>query len=219
MISRSVIREYPALAWLKYIVTQLLVYLVYLFFLYKGLSRTLELLETMGPSSPSMPKPIAILHHGPPSSPLAHKRRRLASGEAQFIPFTPPGSPLPRTPFCFAPSSGEAINDEADVMLSPLTLADREQYSKRMLHMESHKKRQEYVAQEQNDKGTKDSYARHIAAYQLWWDHTYQPPLLHSDTSRERLPAFPITAGKAMMFLDYESTRPKVNHSILFLFC
>jgi hypothetical protein len=159
--------------------------------------------------SPCTPKPIPS--RGPPSSPLIHKRRRLPGGNVQFILFTPPVPSLPPTPFCFAPDSDGVIDNEPAAMPPPMTLLEQEEYSKRMLHADSHKKRQEYVAREQNDKGTKDSYSRHIQAYQLWWDHIYQPSLLLSDPSRRRLPAFPITAAKAMMFLDYESARPKVQ--------
>jgi hypothetical protein len=79
-----------------------------------------------------------------------------------------------------------------------------------MLHAESHKKRQEFVAWEQSDKQMKDSYGRHITAYQLWWDHIYQPQQLQKDPELQHLPAFPIRAAKATMFLAYESTQPKV---------
>jgi hypothetical protein len=168
-------------------------------------------------TSPCTPKPIP-LPHGTPSSPLAHKRRRLPNGEPQFVFVTPSVPPLPSTPFRFAPGSGEVVGDEPAVQHLLSTVVDREQYSKRMLHVESHKKRQEFVAREQSDKQTKDSYGRHIIAYQLWWDHTYQPSLLQQDPGLQRLPAFPITAAKATMFLAYESTRAKVFHpSLLFL--
>jgi hypothetical protein len=127
-------------------------------------------------TSPCTRKPIP-LPCGTPSSPLAHTWRCLPNGE-QFIVFTPPVPPLPLTPFRFAPGSGEVVGDEPAVLPLPSMVVDREQYSMRMLHAKSHKKWQEFVAREQNDKQTKDSYGRHIMAYQLWWDHVYQPQQL-----------------------------------------
>jgi hypothetical protein len=135
----------------------------------------------------------------------------LPNGKPQFIVFIPPVPPLPLAPFCFAPGSGEVVGDEPAVLLLLSMVVDQEQYSMQMLHAESHKKWQEFVAREQNNKQMKDSYGRHIMAYQLWWDHIYQLQQLQKDPELQCLPAFPITAAKAIMFLAYESTWPKVR--------
>jgi hypothetical protein len=67
--------------------------------------------------------------------------------------------------------------------------------------------------QEQSDKLTTASYERHINSYAMWWD-TYQASVVNVDLTQVRIPAFPVTAAKATMFLEYTSTCPKV-----FWFC
>ncbi|KAN0134511.1 hypothetical protein V8E53_007657 [Lactarius tabidus] len=64
---------------------------------------------------------------------------------------------------------------------------------------------------EQSDKSTATSYARHVDAYATWWE-TYQAGVLDKDPGQIAIPAFPITATKATMFLEYTSTRPKRRH-------
>ena len=63
---------------------------------------------------------------------------------------------------------------------------------------------------EQSDKSTSTSYARHIKAYVAWWD-AYQASVVAEDPDKVAIPAFPITAAKATMFMEYTSTRPKVS--------
>lgn len=157
------------------------------------------------PSTPKAPR----LNPGLPLSPLGNKRLRLASGEAQFVHFTPPPLlPLPTTPFRFSSDNSNTVVENETQPTPPM---DRTEHSNALLHAEAHGKRKAWAAKEQEDKGTKTSYERHFTAYQLWWSTVYQPMVVATDPTREHLPALPITAAKVTMFLDYESTRPKVR--------
>jgi hypothetical protein len=69
--------------------------------------------------------------------------------------------------------------------------------------------RHRITAKEQSDKSTTASYERHINNYVAWWA-VYQSSLVNADPSQIPIPAFPVTAAKATMFLEYTSTRPKV---------
>lgn len=66
------------------------------------------------------------------------------------------------------------------------------------------------AAKEQSDKSTPETYERHVKRYATWWD-TYQTQVVQSDATMTAIPALPITAAKVTMFLEYESTRPKVS--------
>ena len=65
------------------------------------------------------------------------------------------------------------------------------------------------AAAERDDKGTSVAYARHVQNYSRWWDG-YQASRLEADPSWSQIPAFPITAAKAALFLDHEVSRMKV---------
>jgi len=67
---------------------------------------------------------------------------------------------------------------------------------------------QDVAAKEQSDKATRVAYQRHINAYGEWWEN-YQARAMAADPSRCYIPAFPITCPKVVMFLQYESSRPK----------
>jgi hypothetical protein len=67
------------------------------------------------------------------------------------------------------------------------------------------------AGQEQSDKSTTGSYERHINSYVTWWD-TYQARVVNANPTQVAIPAFPVTAAKATMFLEYTRTRPKVPH-------
>lgn len=92
----------------------------------------------------------------------------------------------------------------------PEALVDPLQRSLAALDAESQTIRQALVAKEQNDKQTKTTYARHVASYEAWWDQS-QHKKLAEDPFWTAIPAFPITVAKAVVFLDYETTRPQVS--------
>lgn len=172
-------------------------------------------------ATPSTPKPVRFMNSHP-SSPLARKRLHLDE-DARFLhfmptlssPFSQPLPALPLTPYRFTPQSDINTVIETDIEAIPqpieISSADRAAHTKKMLQADSHEKRKVYVSREQDDKATKDNYGRHIRAYQLWWDQIYQPAVIVSDPTRDVIPAFPVTAAKAIMFLDYEASRPKVG--------
>ncbi|KAI9444387.1 hypothetical protein BJY52DRAFT_1082616, partial [Lactarius psammicola] len=64
------------------------------------------------------------------------------------------------------------------------------------------------VKQEQGDKTTADTYQRHVDRYEKWWEG-YQVERASTIPGWTAIPAFPITATKASMYLGYESTREK----------
>ncbi|KAF5367837.1 hypothetical protein D9615_010577 [Tricholomella constricta] len=157
-------------------------------------------------SLPTTPPKAVHLDPGQAQSPLSRKRTRLTSAEVQFVPY----APLPPLLFDSSPPVQAVATTATPVNTKSTTsLLDRAQRSKDLLHAEAHQKRKEYAVREQEDKGTKASYGRHVSAYQLWWDTVYQPCVVTADPTREVLPSFPITAAKVMMYLDYEATRPK----------
>ncbi|KAJ7148156.1 hypothetical protein C8R43DRAFT_1194964 [Mycena crocata] len=63
-------------------------------------------------------------------------------------------------------------------------------------------------AKEQDDKETKGSYGRHVVNFQTFWSTTSYAV---GDTAAglAPIPAFPVTVAKAIMFLQYESSRPQ----------
>jgi hypothetical protein len=74
----------------------------------------------------------------------------------------------------------------------------------------SHAVRLRQAAFEQHDKQTARTYSLAISSYEKWWGQ-YQMQLRAEDPLWTTIPAFPITAAKVVMFLEYETTRPKVN--------
>ncbi|KAF8263254.1 hypothetical protein EI94DRAFT_1807551 [Lactarius quietus] len=64
---------------------------------------------------------------------------------------------------------------------------------------------------EQSNKSTTLAYERHVKAYAEWWSG-YQAEVLKMNPTQVAIPAFPVTAAKATMFLEYTSTRPKRRH-------
>jgi hypothetical protein len=59
-------------------------------------------------------------------------------------------------------------------------------------------------------KATPATYERHINHYVDWWT-SYQAAEINGDSTKTVIPAFPIMAAKATMFLDYTSTSAKVS--------
>ena len=77
------------------------------------------------------------------------------------------------------------------------------------LNADSHTVWMKQAEIEQKDKETANIYRRVVESYEKWWV-SYQAGLRASDPSYTMIPAFPVTAAKAVMFLDYETSRPKV---------
>jgi hypothetical protein len=68
-----------------------------------------------------------------------------------------------------------------------------------MLQADSQRTRRQYVALE---KQGMDSYTRRVKSYQRWWEDISQLEVIWNHPARRPLPAFPVTAGKAIMWLD-----------------
>jgi hypothetical protein len=79
-----------------------------------------------------------------------------------------------------------------------------------MLDETSHQVRMRTTARERSDKGTADAYSRRVCDYVTWWD-SYQRECCEHDLTWTVVPAFPVTAVKAALFIDYETTRKKVS--------
>ena len=78
------------------------------------------------------------------------------------------------------------------------------------LDMDAHQITKAVRAKEQDDKETKKNYARHVKHYQEFW-LTTSYAVGDPATGRAPIPAFPITVAKAVIFLQFESTRPQVG--------
>ncbi|KII91422.1 hypothetical protein PLICRDRAFT_173275 [Plicaturopsis crispa FD-325 SS-3] len=76
------------------------------------------------------------------------------------------------------------------------------------LEAQSQDLRIQLMEQEQGNKQTSDTYARHVIAYETWWDAD-QASAVASGLSKIAIPAFPIIVSKVAMFLKYETTREK----------
>lgn len=93
---------------------------------------------------------------------------------------------------------------------TPVLPSPRMQHSVSSLEAASQAVRLRLATKEQSDKSTPATYQRHIDNYVTWWDG-YQAAEISGDSTKTAIPAFPITAAKATMFLDYTSTRVKVQ--------
>jgi hypothetical protein len=89
----------------------------------------------------------------------------------------------------------------------------RMQHSVNRLEAASQAVRLRLATKEQSDKSTPATYRRHVDSYVAWWD-AFQAAEITGDSAKTAIPALPITAAKATMFLDYTSTRAKVSHVI-----
>ncbi|KAJ7763104.1 hypothetical protein DFH07DRAFT_1018491 [Mycena maculata] len=131
--------------------------------------------------------------------------------------------PLPHSPYRFnannevvdnpAPSApslpsvvAPATSDGAPT--PPITHATGLERSLAELEAESHAIREAFTAEEQSDKATGPTYAHHVRNYEHWWN-TSQGHRQNDDPSHTIMPAFPITAAKVTVFLEYEMTRPQ----------
>jgi hypothetical protein len=112
---------------------------------------------------------------------------------------------MPTLPASFPP--------EAEVEAKPAEqghLGSGLQRSLAKLDTASHAVRLRQAALEQRDKQTAWTYSLAINSYEKWWGQ-YQMQLRAEDPLWTTIPAFPITAAKVVMFLEYETTRPKVS--------
>jgi hypothetical protein len=88
------------------------------------------------------------------------------------------------------------------------------QHSYAELEATSHAFRLGQVKQNQKEKGTGNSYHRHVRNYTEFWGN-FEVKMCRENPHRVSIPAFPITAAKAATFLQHESTREKVSFSLL----
>ncbi|GBE89073.1 hypothetical protein SCP_1500760 [Sparassis crispa] len=79
------------------------------------------------------------------------------------------------------------------------------------LEAASHEVRMDIAKRSQSDRGTGISYERHVRNYFSWWA-TFQLQETAKVSGCIAIPAELITAAKAVMFLQYESTHPKRKH-------
>lgn len=89
-------------------------------------------------------------------------------------------------------------------------LDDGMQRSLDALNAASHDIRLRLAVDERADKGTNGAYARHVRNYTLYWDR-HQCEMVAQDPTWTPVPAMPITAAKALIFLNQERTREKVS--------
>ena len=143
------------------------------------------------PHLPLATRPVAPT---PPDGPTAPTATTAPSSLLEAAPYTikeqsAPPIVLPPPP---PPSPGQASGLE-------IAGANSLAYIEAALH----EARIRRAAAERSDKGTGVAYARHVRNYGKWWDG-YQASRLKEDPSWSQIPAFPITAAKAALFLDHE---------------
>ncbi|KAG1836422.1 hypothetical protein F4604DRAFT_1692867 [Suillus subluteus] len=63
-------------------------------------------------------------------------------------------------------------------------------------------------AEERSDKGTADAYSRRVRDYVMWWDQ-YQHECSEQEECWTVVPAFPVTATKAALFVNHKKTHKK----------
>ena len=133
-------------------------------------------------------------------SPLDHQ------AEAAFQPKPSPGLQVPSPLLTGSTTSLAGLaplppagSDPSAGMRASLAVIEAESQAARMAHAE----------QEQRDKATAKTYARHVTKYQDWWKRD-QEQRMKTTPGWTEIPALPITAAKAALFLDYEAKREKV---------
>ena len=154
-------------------------------------------------------------------SPLNHKRLRMEASVPPLsaclgMPINPDGDVTMGSDVASRPilASRTQSNSNPTEALSGIAL------SLAKLDADSHAVWLKQAEIEQKDKQTARTYQLAVESYEKWWG-SYQANLSVDDASYTPIPAFPITAAKVAMFLDYETTRPKVRgiHSIPFHPC
>ncbi|KAI0073131.1 hypothetical protein K474DRAFT_261907 [Panus rudis PR-1116 ss-1] len=158
-------------------------------------------------SSPAPAAPLSLLPSALPSSSGPLMPAHLEFFTDGVDPSPPaPGGCLSLLPSALLPSSGPLTAALPDSSLA--TMHGTLQASLADLELASHNVRREIVEQQQSDKGTSKSYARHVRNYMTWWS-LYQQEENEKNPARIPIPAEPITAAKVAMFLQHEISRPK----------
>jgi hypothetical protein len=124
-----------------------------------------------------------------------------SSSELAFTPIT-----IPTLPASFPP--------EAEAEAKPTKPGDHLgsglQRSLAKLNAASHAVQLRQAALEQHNKQTARTYSLAVSSYEKWWGQ-YQMQLHAEDPLWTTIPAVPIMAAKVVMFLEYETTWPKVS--------
>jgi hypothetical protein len=81
------------------------------------------------------------------------------------------------------------------------------------LDAESHAVRLRQSKAVRDDSQTGGTYARHLTRYRAWWESD-QASRSAAEPGYTPIPPFPVTAAKAVMFLEHETTREKVGPSV-----
>src|SRR5215471_2395574 len=132
----------------------------------------------------------------------------MAAG-AGFVPQLPQLPSL--TPLLSMPPSGHPSPSVTPAPVSGLEL------SLARLEAESHNVRLRQAQQVQGNSLTATTYERHIRNYRDWWTQD-QAARSESELGYTLIPAFPVTAAKVALFLQYETTREKVGGVFFFPF-
>lgn len=161
------------------------------------------------PESPIVPSSPLSRHSGTVTSPLGQKRRRGTAAAAKAGPDAFAGC-ISLTPSADGANTPLSQLEQCDGGSEGLRLRAGIGLSLAKLDIDSHAVRMKTAKLEDGDKQTGPVYARAVASYEKWWAG-YQLQFLAADPSYTVIPAFPVTAAKAVMFLDYETGRPKVS--------
>ena len=183
--------------------------------------------------SPLLSSPFALFS---PSLPLRHKRwwfnvnsnplpsfqadvdtRSEAEDKDSEMAMLLKNLPTSHTYSLNLPCSLSSVSPGSSVQI-PTDLSSQMQHLVSHLEAASQAVWLQIAKQEQSDKLTMAAYERHINSYTTWWD-TYQVGVVNVDPTQVRIPAFPVTAVKATMFLEYTSTCLKVFISFALLHC
>ncbi len=148
------------------------------------------------PHSGLPPTTQPMPHTRPPDGPTAATPATMPSSLLEGAPYTIKEQSVP--PVMVPLPAGQASDCDGAGSLAYIEAA-------------SHEARIRRAAAERDDKGTGIAYARHVQNYSEWWDG-YQSSRLLEDPSWSQIPAFPITAAKAALFLDHEVSRMKVRN-------
>ncbi|KAJ7228269.1 hypothetical protein GGX14DRAFT_554371 [Mycena pura] len=162
----------------------------------------------------TLPRVLHFVPYTSPVSPLGRKRQRLdpvAPGTPQSWSTTRAMPALPHSPYRF---NSDGVVVDAEPAIDKLGVVPDSKLSldttaaMLALDADAHRITKVIREKEQDDKQTKGSYSRHIKHYQTHWA-TIVYAAGDPATGRTPLPAMPITVGKAIIFLQYESTRPQ----------
>ncbi|KAF8576231.1 hypothetical protein K439DRAFT_1397563, partial [Ramaria rubella] len=127
---------------------------------------------------------------------------------------------FPATPSCHTPAQNLDENTTtvstthpvyADSSVSIMSPGDAIAGIEKSLHemnMLSYRVRDQIQATLVSDTTTDANYARYVRDYEFWWAKN-EAHLCKDNPARTPIPPFPITAGKVILFLDYELKRPK----------